>query len=270
MPGTSVARNKNGVELHFDEGPHEYYTLDGNGNRILYTSVTTLVDRFFPKFDSNAIAPRVAAKRGVTTEEILKEWKDIAETASRFGTRVHECCEDTMKGNPLRNVPVDAREKETFKHAVMIAEKLKSKYDILGIEKVTFLEHLKLAGTVDLFARSVKKDGSPKYWILDYKTNKKIEQDNPWGNFGFAPFDKFPDNNFSHYTVQLNIYQRMLKLNDEIPDGVDVGRALIHITPAGVFPYPIPDIQNIIATLFDELGHDDEVRLQKEVKKNDI
>ena len=269
MPGTSVAKNRNGLELHFDEGPHEYYTLDNSGNKTLYTSVTTLVERFFPKFDSDAIAPRVAAKRGVTTEEILKEWKDIAETASRFGTRVHECCEDAMRGRPLRNSPEDARETETFKHAVTIAEKIRSRYEVLGIEKVTFLEHLKLAGTVDLFARSKKKDGSYKYWILDYKTNKKIEQENPWGKFGFKPFDRFPDNNFSHYTVQLNIYQRMLKLNDEIPDGVDVGRALIHITPAGVFPYPVPDIQNIIASLFDDLGSDGGLKFEREVRKND-
>ena len=268
MPGTSVAKNKNGVELHFDEEPHEYYTLDKCGNRTLYTPVTAFVERFFPKFDSENIAPRVAAKRGVSTEDILREWKETADAACKFGTRVHECAEDTMRGNPLRNSPVDAREAETFKHAVEIAKKIRTKYEVLGIEKVTFVERLKLAGTVDLFVRSKQSNGSYKYWILDYKTNKKIEQENPWGKFGYAPFQNMPDNNFSHYTIQLNVYQKMLQINGEIPEGAEVGRALLHITPAGVFPYKIPDIQMQIADVFDELTSKEMKKIQSEIKND--
>ena len=265
MPGTSVAKNKDGVELHFDEGPHEYYTLDSTGkNKTLYTPVTGFVGQFFPKFDSEHIAPRVAAKRGVTTAEILKEWKDIADAACRFGTRVHECAEDTMRGNPLRNTPEDAREEEAFKQAVSVAEKIKAKYEILGIEKVTFVERLRLAGTIDLFVRSLRKDGSYKYWILDYKTNKRIEQDNPYQKFGYPPFQDMPDNNFSHYTIQLNVYQKMLQLNGDIPAGAEVGRALLHITPAGAFPYKIPDIQMQIANVFDGLSEEVAKKIQKE------
>ena len=40
--------------------------------------------------------------------------------------------------------------------------------DILGIEKIVFDHRLKLAGTIDLFAKS-RKDGS--YLIIDHKTN---------------------------------------------------------------------------------------------------
>ena len=269
MPGTSVAKNRNGLELHFDEGPHEYYTLDENGTKTLYTSVTGFVERFFPKFDADAIAPRVAAKRGTTTEEILREWKENAAAACTFGTRVHECCEDTMLNRPLRNKPKDARETETFKQAVDIARKIRDRYEILGVEKVTFVDYLKLAGTVDLFARCKNKDGSYKYWILDYKTNKKIDRENPYGKFGFGQFSKFPDNNFSHYTVQLNVYEKMLRINGDIPEGVQVDRALLHITPAGVFPYRIPDIQKTITTLFDELTAGEEKRITEEAVKHD-
>ena len=268
MPGTSVAKNKNGIELHFDEEPHEYYTLDNAGHKTLYTPVTAFVDSFFPKFNSSAIAPRVAAKRGITTEEVLREWKEIADNACKFGTRVHECAEDTMRGNPLRNKPADAREEETFKHAVSVAKKIRSKYEILGIEKVTFVEDLKLAGTVDLFVRNKRSDGTYKYWILDYKTNKKIEQDNPYQKFGYSPFHRMPDNNFSHYTIQLNVYQRMLQLNDEIPDGAEVGRALLHITPAGVFPYKIPDIQELIINAFDDLSNKEMKQIQSEIRND--
>ena len=267
MPGTSIAKNKNGVELHFDEGPHEYYTLGADGHKTTYTSVTELVGRFFPKFDADAIAPRVAAKRGVSTEDILREWRETADAACKFGTRVHECAEDTLRGNPLRNTPVDAREAETFKQAVAIAEKIRGKSEVLGIEKVTFIEHLKLAGTVDLFVRNKCKDGTYKYWILDYKTNKKIEQDNPFQKFGYPPFQNMPDNNFSHYTIQLNIYQRMLQLNGEIPDGADIGRALLHITPAGAFPYKIPDIQAQIASMFDSMTNGEMTQIQNEAEK---
>lgn len=48
--------------------------------------------------------------------------------------------------------------------------------------------------------------------IYDWKTCRKIDMKNFYKDGkGFAPFDKLPNTNFSHYVVQLNMYKYMLE-----------------------------------------------------------
>jgi len=50
----------------------------------------------------------------------------------------------------------------------MMAKKFRQSIDILGVEMIVFSPRLRIAGTIDLFAKS-RKDGS--YLIIDHKTN---------------------------------------------------------------------------------------------------
>lgn len=53
-----------------------------------------------------------------------------------------------------------------------MAKSFYDRLDILGVEKIVFSPSLRLAGTIDLFARS-RKDGT--YLIIDHKTNASID-----------------------------------------------------------------------------------------------
>lgn len=79
-----------------------------------------------------------------------------------------------------------------------MAEKFRQGLDVLGVEKIVFNPFLPrpIAGTIDLLARS-RKDGS--ILILDWKTNKSIDQENRWDKYGLDPIKHVPDLNYWHY-----------------------------------------------------------------------
>lgn len=234
MPKCSTQRNADGVEILFDEASHRYTSIIG-GREIEYTSGTTFIHRFFPAFDPDgAIARRIAEREGVTAAEIQQRWRDNADRACRFGTKIHETVEDVLRGDMLRNRPYDARERATMAEAVRLARLILSRLEVLGVERIVFDPSLKIAGTMDLLARS-KKDG--RVWILDHKTNQRIETDNRWGRYGLPPIANVPDTNYHHYSLQLNLYERLLAWRDRR----GIGKAIFHITAGGTTPYMLEE-----------------------------
>lgn len=113
-----------------------------------------------------------------------------------------------------------------------MAEKFRQGLDVLGVEKIVFNPFLPcpIAGTIDLLARS-RKDGS--MLILDWKTNKSIDQENRWNKFGLEPIGHVPDLNYWHYACQLSLYQYLLVLGKYVPAGTRFKRAIIHLTTSG-------------------------------------
>ena len=113
-----------------------------------------------------------------------------------------------------------------------MAEKFRQGLDVLGVEKIVFNPFLPcpIAGTIDLLARS-RKDGS--ILILDWKTNKSIDQENRWDKYGLDPIKHVPDLNYWHYACQLSLYQYLLTLGKYVPAGSKFKRAIIHLTETG-------------------------------------
>ena len=58
--------------LYFDEGPHKYTDTCGNE----YISVTTLLGRYYPKFDEHYWLRKKAKEQGLSTREIKKQWEN--------------------------------------------------------------------------------------------------------------------------------------------------------------------------------------------------
>lgn len=243
MPGTSRAKHPKGYEIEFFEDTHKYVSVI-NGKEISYTSGTGVIHAYFPPFDpSGEITKRCALREGITVEELKAKWKAKGHASCRFGTRVHECCEDIELGrgeHELRNRPQDAREEIVFKHAVNMARRFRQQLDILGVEKIVFSPELQIAGTIDLFARS-KKTGD--WLIIDHKTNQSIERENKWNNFALTPIEHVPDNNYSHYGLQLNLYQYLLQREGYVPKRSKFKLFLNHITETGAELIELPDMQ---------------------------
>ena len=241
MPGSSKAVHPSGVEIKFFEDSHLYKSII-DGHLLTYTSGTGVVGKYFPPFDpSGEITQKCAKREGISVDELKARWKAKGVASCKFGTRVHECCEDIiLKRATLRNTPETDKEKIVFKHAVNIATKFRNQLDILGVEKIVFSPELAIAGTIDLLARS-RKDGS--IIIIDHKTNEEITSENKWGNFGLGPLQDVPDNQFYHYAIQTNLYQYLLWREGYVKRDSKFKRILNHLTVDGAKMIEIPDMQ---------------------------
>ena len=232
MPSCSKAKHPSGVTIDFFEDSHRYVSVL-NGKEIEYTSGTTFVHKFFPEFDpTGEILQRKALKEGKTPEALKKEWDDNRDASCRFGTRVHEICEDVLLGRERRNKPENEKERLTFEQGADMANTFGKGLDVLAVEKIVFSPFLPrpIAGTVDLLARS-RKDGS--ILILDWKTNKSIDKENRWNKFGLDPIRHVPDTALGHYECQLSLYQYLLVFGKYFPPNTKFKRAIIHLTETG-------------------------------------
>lgn len=240
MPSCSTATNPSGIKIFFQEDIHEY-SSEINGEKLIYTSGTTLIGKYFKPFDADRIAPFSAKKLGITVEEIKERWKKAGEDAARFGTRCHEICEDTILGRDLRNTPENEKEELTFKHAIEVASAIKNKFQIVGVEQIVFDHRLKIAGTIDLLCRS--KVQPNLFYIFDWKTNKEISSENKYSKYAFDPISHLDDTVLNHYQLQLNLYQYLLKFGKYVPKDSIFKMVLFHLTPEGVEKFPLNDLQ---------------------------
>ncbi len=91
MPGTTITEtaNRSGI-LTFTESDHSYVLKNkATGKTQTLISATTLIGNFFPEFNADEMAPRVAAKRGLTAAQVKAEWEAIRDEVARYGTLVH-------------------------------------------------------------------------------------------------------------------------------------------------------------------------------------
>lgn len=178
--------------LYFDEGPHRY--TDTNGNE--YTSVTTLIGKYVPKFDAKYWAHKKAREQGVSEKEILRQWDRIKNEACARGNVTHNGLEDALKDvsqfkeaikylqqtegrcitvADIPNMIPKPLDLDKFKEATdykyeeiyrVIGYYLEKGYTIYS-EIGVFLPHILVSGTIDLLCYR-----PTDFVILDWKTNR--------------------------------------------------------------------------------------------------
>ena len=242
MPSCSKAVHPSGVEIIFTEEDHKYRSVI-NGNEVSYVSGTQFLGGFFPPFDpTGKITERCALKEGLTVDELKRKWDEKKNKSCRLGTRMHETIEDCLNGVPYRNTAEDDEEKRRFANAKEIGAKLRKTVDLLGIEKIVFSPDLRIAGTIDLLAKS-RKDGS--YLIIDHKSNADIppKDENRYGKFCLGPISHLPDTAYWHYACQLNLYAYLLKREKYVPAGSRFRFFLNHVLPESYRLIELPELQ---------------------------
>ena len=89
-----------GVEtrhIYFDEPTHKYTDDCGND----YTSVTTALHHYVPKFDKKYWAKRKAKEQGMSEAAILKQWKIVNKHSLNIGNTKHNGLEAAVKDNSM-------------------------------------------------------------------------------------------------------------------------------------------------------------------------
>jgi len=194
----------------FDEPTHTY-SIDGSSEDII--SVTTLIHAHFPHFDADTVIQNMRNGRnglpekykGMTDEEIKQQWSDSGKEASGQGTRLHKSIE--LFYNDDLNYIYEEQPKE-FHHFLAFHETIKHRLTPYRTEWSIFRTELGLAGQLDMLYTINGEEG--KYALYDWKRSKEIKMENRYekGKGGLSHLDHC---NYSHYSIQLNVYKRLIE-----------------------------------------------------------
>lgn len=210
--------------VQFDPERHIYTNLI-TGNQL--ESVTTYINRFKNKFDSEYWGKREANKTGETLEQVLQRWKDKASNSCNIGTDVHRMFEDYVNGLPTTKY-IDEK---CLSGRMFINDFYESKR-LIPVQNEIIVYNDNYAGQID----NLSHDNKGNYYILDYKTNDKIES-NSYGKYMLDQYANVPDSTFYHYSLQLDCYSRMIDI--EIKN-----KYIIHIKNDGYDIIPCANINH--------------------------
>lgn len=269
-------RHERDAGIVFDEEPHVYY-VNGQTDNI---SVTTLVHKYFPKFDADAIVSRMMRSKnwcnskyyGKTADEIKEEWRLSGVDACTQGTYMHKSIELFYNGNPVTD-----NDTPEYRMFMDFHRDHADKLEAYRTEWEVYDEEYKLAGSIDMVFRN-KDDGT--YSIYDWKRTKEIKLRNPYGGRGDFPLHTYHDCNYVHYSLQLNIYKRVLERNYGMRIR-DMYLVCMHpdYSPKSYMKYEVMDMQSCVDMLLenrlstlrpnDGLLHEDDVHTVHSSAPND-
>ena len=202
--------------LAFKEEGHVYESTDEE--KIKWTSVTSFISMFKPKFDAKAQAKKSAKNKrskwyGMTQKEILAAWEGETERAIGLGNWYHNQREaDMLDFSTIQRDGVDLPIVKPLVNAegVKIASDQKLS-DGVYPEHLVYLKSAGLCGQADLveIVNGVIN-------ITDYKTNKEIKESGftNWEGITakmYNPVSHLDDCNINHYNLQLSIYAYIIK-----------------------------------------------------------
>jgi hypothetical protein len=198
-------QHKRDKNINFIEKGHKYFV-----NNIEYDlSVTGFIHSFFPKFKAYEIISKMMMSRnwqaskyyGMEPEEIKDSWDENAKQAAELGTKLHSAIENFYLKS---ETPQDTTEYEYFKQF----QKDHSELEPFRTEWEIYDEEYQLAGSIDM----VFVDKSGNYHLYDWKRSKQIKENNSYEE-GHYPLSHLPNANYWQYSLQLNIYKKILEKN---------------------------------------------------------
>lgn len=236
------------MNLIFEPIAHKYFIKEHP--EITLTSVSKLIEKVKPKFDSDKWSEKKAKERGITKEEILEEWRVIKETALIKGTKYHNEYEANLLKDKKTHPSVT--DEQGFKKA----HNLKSLESGVHPELILYNLQYEIVGTADI----VEIFSDKTFILSDHKTSKSIDFK---GFMKFDPIDKrkhevkmlsplshLGDCNGNHYSIQLSLYAWMLE-----QFGYKCKELILHHVvfendePCNIVNYPIPYLKKEVVNL---------------------
>lgn len=216
--------------IQFVEEGHEYFI-----EKEKYTPVSTIISEYEQPFDEDKVAENYARKNHRTKEDVLKEWKFKNLKSTIGGSRVHEFGEsytNMVAGMPEKICDSNKRQYVDCRGEMMLIPTYSKEFSVkkfydeksgylipVGAEFKLSTRHMgdrvrKICGTCDLlFYEEDALFGGGQFVLADWKTNASLTNDYKRKNnicMKF-PFDNMIDDALSHYTLQFNLYRRMLE-----------------------------------------------------------
>ena len=172
-------------------------------NKFQFTSVTEFIYQFFRKFDQQKIAKKLTSEHpkyiDMTIDQLIEQWSKGA----KRGTIVHNELELFI------NEGVEPKHELATTGWEWIKDKQKNPDNIFHSEVIVYSKKLAIAGTIDLLIHNKKSD---TYHLIDWKTNKRIDEQSFGGKKGILKSTEHLDDcNFNHYSLQLSFYRYILE-----------------------------------------------------------
>ena len=235
-------------KVYFVPDSHSYICKDGSDIKL--TSVSKIIELVKQPFDSDFWADKKAKARGITKEEVLKEWNEKKQRALTKGTNYHNSFEEKLLKD--KNV-----------HPSMFIDGYKHSHNLLelkpGVHPELILYNLKggIVGTADIV--EIFEDRT--FNILDHKTNAELN---------FESFKKFDpiykerrpvmmqppmshiqDCSGMHYTIQLSLYAWMLEQFGFKCNSLTINHVIFdeNEEPCNIIQYPIQYIKKDVINL---------------------
>lgn len=196
--------------VKFDRKNH-HYSIDGK----TLIPTTEFLKRLEPEVDWTEKAKSVAIREGISTDLILKKWKDSGDIAAEKGIEVHRYIERRLK---FKTEP-DTKYSEMIAWDAFWKSAQDSLIEPYQVEWVIGDYQLGIGGTIDFLPFSSR---TQKYHIFDWKTNGKFTLENQWQNL-LPPFDDLEDCHLVRYSLQLSVYKVILQENTDL----DLGKGYI-------------------------------------------
>lgn len=226
-------------KIKFNKKDHTYYK-----NGIKYDSVSSIIERYFSKFDADKIAKfkayqskkdaNILRKEG--KYELAKElekkgvryWKNLWKKNRDYGTAVHNNIQQCIQLSALCTPSLYKETNYALEYLHNFERKLSEPYTMS--EVVLFNDEYKIAGTADVL---IYEADTNSMYIIDWKVVNEIKDksyNDKKSKLGL------PDSNFWKYCVQLNLYAWMLRQNGFNTPSMK----LIQLTPEGIKEFNIP------------------------------
>ena len=207
--------------ITFLEEPH-IYLIDGKEDPLLQ-SVTQFVHTFFSHFDADQVIKNMMNSKnwttskyyGKTPNEIKLEWDVIRDEAALAGTKMHLAIEQFY--NSLIDPTIPLEQDEDVINSVEyqyfeIFFKDHSHLVPFKTEWRIFDEKVKIAGSIDMIFYDPTDKSNSSLYIYDWKRSKEIKRRNYFQK-ALHPLDYLDDCNYIHYTLQLNVYRKIIQDN---------------------------------------------------------
>lgn len=189
------------IEVRFKEDTHQYFNSAGEE----YISVSHLLKTIAEEFDPDGkILAASAKKRGVSPEELQKEWRATAKKGTDHGSRIHNALEYYDKTGQIHSAD------QELEPAIKSITSYYRDYYQCHNEIMLYSHKYKIAGTTDKL-NIVSSRGK---WvdISDYKTNLKgITYFSKYGKTLLHPFNHLQDCSYVKYSFQLSLYAYMFE-----------------------------------------------------------
>lgn len=184
------------MTVHFDEESHTYTNTE-TGEELI--SVTTLIGKYEPEFDTMKHATRVAEREGLPVEFIIEEWERVKDKACEFGSEIHNAMEDFV-GEGIRDEKYASYYASYEKWSAEVFAGMPTKL----AEKQIFDFDYNVAGTADLIY-----ENKTSFFVGDFKTNKRFRYTSTYNDYFSEPLDHLSICEFNIYALQMSIYAYM-------------------------------------------------------------
>ena len=256
----------------FSEEGHKYFVKGSSENWI---STTKFIHDYFEDFNSELIATQMVNRIDFKTSSkyskychlfdmpreeqiktLVREWDENGKQASIAGTKLHRNIELYYNDVEVHDDRIE------FQYFLQYSRKMSAEGWVpYRTEWLMYDEDYKLTGSIDMvFYHPEKK----VYIVRDWKMSKQISKYG-FGKKGKRPLENLPDCNFSHYSLQQNIYKFFLEYCCDIKVQ-DMAIVIFHHSNENYVEFEIPELNKEVQQMLHlryEALHAEEKSLKK-------